>query len=430
MDHTIKVVSYNLHGFNQGKPGIEDLISTHKPDIILVQEHWLTPTNLDKFDCFLSYNAYGCSAMNDKLASGMLYGRPFGGLMCLIQDHLQSITSVLSCSDRYVIIKIGTYIVINIYLPCAGTAERDKLYDNIFTEIGCIIEQHKDCKVICGGDFNCNLDKSDNYSDAVNSFIQSYKMFRCDSLFPGAKGFTYISESLQHKNTLDYILCSDFVDVVSFKIVDLNLNFSDHLPIMSEFKCWTLTSQLTDRKSTSSCNQTNITQLRWDRADLGLYYERTRVELQPIWNYIDTITKNGYDIDDGIMTIERLHDAIINALTSTATAVVPSCRKNILKFWWNEELELLKKESIETNTVWTALGKPRQGPIFQNRNAARLRYRNKIRECQHNEDNFYSNELHTALMAKHGDPFGNAGVLNSKNVQKLTVLTVVLIQSR
>lgn len=139
MTDTFSVVSYNLRGFNQGRPGIDDLISTRNPDIILVQEHWLTPTNLDKFDCFVTYKAYGCSAMNDMLGSGMLYGRPFGGVMSLIHDRFQSITTVIGCSDRYVIIKVGGYIIINVYLPCAGTTDRDKLYDSILNEIGAII---------------------------------------------------------------------------------------------------------------------------------------------------------------------------------------------------------------------------------------------------------------------------------------------------
>ena len=42
------IVSYNLHGFNQGSHGIKDLVSTLMPDVIMVQEHWLTPDNLCK----------------------------------------------------------------------------------------------------------------------------------------------------------------------------------------------------------------------------------------------------------------------------------------------------------------------------------------------------------------------------------------------
>ena len=38
----LKIVSFNLHGFNQGCATIEDLINDIEPDILVVQEHWLT----------------------------------------------------------------------------------------------------------------------------------------------------------------------------------------------------------------------------------------------------------------------------------------------------------------------------------------------------------------------------------------------------
>jgi len=45
-DKVFKIMSYNMHGFYQGHPVIDDLVNTLKPDVILLQEHWLTPANL------------------------------------------------------------------------------------------------------------------------------------------------------------------------------------------------------------------------------------------------------------------------------------------------------------------------------------------------------------------------------------------------
>lgn len=78
----LKVVSYNLRGFNQGCVATNELISTVDPDIFLCQEHWLTPVNLCKFnDYFPNYFSFGCSAMTDRIQSGPLYGRPYGGVI-------------------------------------------------------------------------------------------------------------------------------------------------------------------------------------------------------------------------------------------------------------------------------------------------------------------------------------------------------------
>lgn len=35
----IKLVSFNMHGFHQGCPVIEDLINDEAPDIMMLQEH-------------------------------------------------------------------------------------------------------------------------------------------------------------------------------------------------------------------------------------------------------------------------------------------------------------------------------------------------------------------------------------------------------
>ena len=44
-DTTLRIVSFNMRCFQQGCPVIEDLVADNKPDIFLLQEHWLTPAN-------------------------------------------------------------------------------------------------------------------------------------------------------------------------------------------------------------------------------------------------------------------------------------------------------------------------------------------------------------------------------------------------
>jgi len=59
------------------------VITQFNIDIFLLQKHWLTPANLHKFDeHFTNYFSFGCSAMSNTVESGMLRGRPFGGVIC------------------------------------------------------------------------------------------------------------------------------------------------------------------------------------------------------------------------------------------------------------------------------------------------------------------------------------------------------------
>ena len=95
----LKLVSYNMHGFYQGISVVDELIKSSSPDILLLQEHWLTPDNLyvlDKY--FAKYFSFGCSAMSTRIESGMLVGRPFGGVVTLITNRLRNITQTVHLS--------------------------------------------------------------------------------------------------------------------------------------------------------------------------------------------------------------------------------------------------------------------------------------------------------------------------------------------
>jgi len=73
VQYRLKLFSLNMHGFNHGFTVIENLIKEDLPDLFLVQEHWLTPGNLYKFEKFFpKYLFFGCSAMNNQVDSGIL----------------------------------------------------------------------------------------------------------------------------------------------------------------------------------------------------------------------------------------------------------------------------------------------------------------------------------------------------------------------
>jgi len=125
-DLSLSIISYNMHGFNQGMSTIRDLCLSTKPDIFMLQEHWLSPCNLDRFDkMYPDYFNFGSSAMISSTESGLLSGRPFGGVMMLINKDLQRFTQTLYSSERCIIVKILNYLLVNVYLPCTGTVDID-----------------------------------------------------------------------------------------------------------------------------------------------------------------------------------------------------------------------------------------------------------------------------------------------------------------
>ena len=62
--------------------------------------------------------------MPNCVAAGMLHGRPFGGVMTLINKRLRKVVETVYCDERFVIVRVANYIVINVYLPSAGSSDR------------------------------------------------------------------------------------------------------------------------------------------------------------------------------------------------------------------------------------------------------------------------------------------------------------------
>jgi len=99
----------------------EVITSSLCPDVLLIQEHWLTPSNISLFSENIStHYAFGVSFMADRLTRGPLVGRPCGGVSVLINNELHTVTECVFCTERYVVIRVGTVVIINVYLPCKG----------------------------------------------------------------------------------------------------------------------------------------------------------------------------------------------------------------------------------------------------------------------------------------------------------------------
>jgi len=89
-DAVVKTVSYNMHGFNSGLSLLHEMCKTY--DIILIQEHWLQSSELEKLnmiDC--NFSSLAESAMDTKCANGIIHGRPFGGTGILWRKSLANI---------------------------------------------------------------------------------------------------------------------------------------------------------------------------------------------------------------------------------------------------------------------------------------------------------------------------------------------------
>jgi hypothetical protein len=162
--------------------------------------------------------------------------------------------------------------------------------------------------------------------------------------------------------------------------------------------------------------------LRWDHANIGGYYADTGVHLQPVLEAMHDLDAQHDSLsnDELHSRVEIIYSNVVNVLVSCANSHIPKHRTNFYKFWWNQELSILKENSIESDKLWKAAGKPRCGPLFDKRQNCRLQYRKCIREHERLSTTFYTNELHEALLRKNGPQFWKCwnSKFNNKTVCK------------
>jgi len=109
--------------------------------------------------------------MNERVCSGPLYGRPFGGTAILVNNLHISATKCVISADRYTAITIDNYLLITVYMPCAGTPQRGLIYVDLLAELEALFISHSNCQLIIAGDFNTDLNCNSFASRTVNKFI-------------------------------------------------------------------------------------------------------------------------------------------------------------------------------------------------------------------------------------------------------------------
>ena len=73
-----------MHGFKNGLAMLSELCLHHRFNIIAVQEHWLHRSMLNSFHVVNNeLELFAISGMDNASSSGILRGRPFGGICFL-----------------------------------------------------------------------------------------------------------------------------------------------------------------------------------------------------------------------------------------------------------------------------------------------------------------------------------------------------------
>ena len=173
--------TYNLHGLNQGKSYLPTICESH--DLVLVQEHWLLPNDLDILNSIhCDFIQLSSSAMMDSVCRSVLRGRPHGGVGILVRNNLFKIFKNVKClakRERFIAISVFDIVIINLYLPVCKSDDR---YKDELTFIFEHIANSCCNKVVLGGDFNFELCDNNTGFKILSNYISKLGLMPCDDM--------------------------------------------------------------------------------------------------------------------------------------------------------------------------------------------------------------------------------------------------------
>jgi hypothetical protein len=193
-----------MHGFNQGANYLSENIESF--DIWCLQEHWLYPSTICKFNNIS--NLYDYKAICDITDEEVIVsGRPKGGLALMWKKSLSNSVTFIGSSfnNRVMAVRIVCkefdICLCTVYLPCfEQTVEYsvalmecisyiDHVYESLMNDQSCV-------ELCVLGDFNVDLNKSvgNLYVSGIRDLIADYDMILATEALARNGGCTYYNE--------------------------------------------------------------------------------------------------------------------------------------------------------------------------------------------------------------------------------------------
>ena len=220
------------------------------------------------------------------------------------------------------------------------------------------------------------------------------------------KEFTRCNLKLGSYTLLDYIFISaelvPFVD--SIEILNDALNTSDHLPVKLSLNI-DIVSNI-PKVTTSSLP--SIVDWKRVNGDIKMNYENVMRECLDAISVPCTLHDDHICNDTNhIASIEKYYLDIVRCIY-TADLQLPKCTPSLQKTYWNEQLTLLKNDSITAHEYWKISGFPRTGPIFEAKKQSHYKYKLYLRKCQSGFNQSKIDSLNNDLIEGYQNKFWNS----------------------
>jgi len=408
----IKLCTFNCRSVKRSFPEVRQLCNNY--DLVLVQEHWLMPDELQLLsNIHPDFLACGASAVDT--SRDILVGRPYGGTAILYRKSLADhITLVHGTDSRITAVRIhtryGSVLVVNVYMPTEYHNE-DSLeqYTETCGKINALIIEHDVAGVILAGDFNCSV--GSRFYDTVTELLDEHKLVFSD-LKRLNSAFTYSMSDMSCTSWIDHVACSKPVDnIVSNVQVLYDYVLSDHKPLSVTFGK-ALDIIQTVQIDADFVDSTKTTRRCWESTDDFAKYRYA--------SCVDSLLQNvsvpselwaclvsGCRCPDSrhCSSITEYYNNVLCAIEYATEANIP-CRtfgdSSYNVPGWNDYVDEKHNEARNAYLEWLRDGKPRFGVLFQRMQRTRANFKLAFRYCRQHEQQLRADAC--AINLKNKDP--------------------------
>lgn len=359
--------------------------------MLLVQEHWLVPSRLGELSDLAASVGFACvssSAMATLITSGMVIGRPSGGLAIFFRLSTVSCVARIRCgSDRVLAAncRIGCRFlrVINAYLPFNAKVNASALavFNESLTFIGGVAAAPGCDLCLLAGDFNVDFVRGDELSRDVYDCLADCGLKLVDTLLLPAASITY-SNPNGGVAWLDHCAISAGVPSsnIECRLVEPPGPGSLHCALVTVVAFAVGPScRAAERAAPPAAEGPD-----WERAsreDLFHYELAVRHELDCFGARFPFDRAAPAELPPMLQAaVFELSRALLHAAASALPLKRPFGGRG--KSWWSSALEAAKQRCVLAHSLWISAGRPCSGVAACNHHLARSSFKRACRAAQ------------------------------------------------
>ena len=385
MTSQLKIVSFNCGGVANILPVISDLCDQN--DVIVLQETWLTPLNIDLFVGL--HDEFDCHSITSVDFSQPLIGRPHGGLTFLWRKSISPNCKIFTFDDQRILgLRLSgsnrELFILNVYLPYFSPDNYDD-YVCYVGKISSIIECSDFTDLMVVGDFNASTNGA--YFNEWNLVCEEYDLIFSDVVKLPSSSFTHVNNASLTKSWLDHCLVSRTVHNSILELnIDNNYYGSDHFPLKISIQL----DRLPERVDIDSSEDQSL-KINWNFGDdykSFIFYEelyRNLVERAPLNSLCVSPSCSESEHKNVLDHVFEKFVQIVNDVGVLVYGTVnPQAQRHNVP-GWNTHVRDFYESSRQAFLSWRENGSPRFGPIAVHMRQTRARFKLMLRRVRGNE---------------------------------------------